>query len=611
MLKIENLTFRIAGRTLIENADTFIPDGHHVGLIGRNGTGKTTLLKLLVGEHHPDDGEISLPKGMRIGLVSQHPPSGEQTPLEAVLAADTERHDLEEELKDCDDGMRVAEIYIRLSEIDAHKAPTRAALILRGLGFSEEDQARPLSSFSGGWRMRVALASVLFTEPDLLLLDEPTNHLDLEACVWLEDYLVNYPRTIVFISHERSFLNRVADSIVELTGKKLKFYRGNYDQFVSNKELQEEHAQFARDKAETQIKHMQVFVDKFKAKASKAKQAQSRMKAIEKIKEGMEEVSQGDGKHIKFIFPSTDLMPPPILTCHKGLLYYEESKPVIQNLGFSLQPDMRLGLLGANGNGKTTLAKYIAGILPLREGYEHRSSGLKIAYFEQYQIENLRMNESAFDHMNAAWQGKTPEQIRNRLGQFGFGGDRAFQKVEVLSGGEKTRLNFALLTIEAPHLLILDEPTNHLDLDSKDALADALNKYKGGVIIISHDFDFLSKTVHDFWLISQKQVTPWEKDLKAYRQFILAGVRGESKKSQDKKAPSKKEKKPAVSVKEKEQLEKKLEKLTQKREKIIAELGEGSIYVDDPERANILVAEQETLNEEISTLEEEWVALQE
>lgn len=609
MLKIENLTFRISGRTLIENADLFIADGHHIGLIGRNGTGKTTLFKLLVGEHHPDDGEISYPKGMRIGLVDQHPPGGDQTPLEAVLAADTERADLEAELLDCDDGMRIGDIYVRLSELEAHKAPSRAALILKGLGFSEEDQGRPLSSFSGGWRMRVALASVLFSQPDLLLLDEPTNHLDLEACVWLEDYLVHYPRTIVFISHERSFLNRVANSIVELTGKKLKLYKGNYDQFVENKSLQEEHAQFARDKAEAQIKHMQVFVDKFKAKATKAKQAQSRMKAIEKIKEGMEDVAEGDGKHIKFIFPSTDLMPPPILTCHKGLLYYDEDKPVIQGLGFSMQPDIRLGLLGANGNGKTTLAKYIAGILPLREGYEHRSSQLKIAYFEQYQIENLRMEESAFDHLTAIWHGKMPEEVRNRLGQFGFGGDRAFQKVKVLSGGEKTRLNFALLTIEAPHLLILDEPTNHLDLDSKEALAESLQKYKGGVIIISHDFDFLSKTVDNFWLISNKTVTPWDKDLKAYRKFILESVRGASKKSEDKKAKKEKSKKPKDALKQKEQLEKKIQRLIERRESIVAELGEGSVYVDDPDKANRLVAQEEELGVEIAKLEDEWVNL--
>jgi ATP-binding cassette subfamily F protein 3 len=609
MIHIKDLSYRIGGRALFEDADLYIPDGHHVGLIGRNGAGKTTLFKLICGELHPDAGEITLPKNYRIGLVAQHPPSGDRTPLEEVLAADTEREDLMQELNNNPDPMREAEIHYRLIEIDAHKATSKAALILKGLGFSDEDQVKPLSSFSGGWRMRVALAGTIFAEPDLLLLDEPTNHLDLEACIWLEDYLKSYPKTILFISHEHSFLNNVADAICDLRNKGLKLYTGNYDTYVYTKELQEGLEEAERTKKETQIKHMQEFVDRFGAKASKAKQAQSRAKVIEKLKADMKEESTDKNFTFRFVFPEAPLLPPPILTVHQGVLSYVPEKPVLQNLSFSLLPNIRLGFLGANGNGKSTLAKFIVGILKLAQGDSHRDPKLKVGYFEQYQIENLRDEWSAYDHLNELWPQKTPEQIRARLGQFGFSGDRAFQKVGVLSGGEKTRLNFALITCEAPHLLILDEPTNHLDMESKNALAKAIKSFKGGVIIISHDFDFLEMTVDEFWLIGQKKVTPWNQSLKAYRKYII-NLANESEAKPEKQKVKTNPSKAAHHEKKTKELEKKIREHHEKLKKVEDALADPETYKDNAKFQNLL-SDQKEIKSVIEKSEAEWFQLQE
>lgn len=608
MIHIKDLSYRIGGRPLFEDADLYIPEGHHVGLIGRNGAGKTTLFKLICNELQPDAGEIMLPKHWRIGLVSQHPPSGDRTPLEEVLASDTEREDLMQELNNNPDPMREAEIHYRLIEIEAHKATSRAALILKGLGFSDEDQTKPLSSFSGGWRMRVALAGTIFAEPDLLLLDEPTNHLDLEACIWLEDYLKNYPKTILFISHERSFLNVVANAIVDLRNKEFKLYTGNYDTFMRTKELQEGLEEAERTKKETQIKHMQVFVDRFGAKASKAKQAQSRSKAIDKLKSEMKEESNEKSYTFKFMFPEAPVLPPPIVTVHQGVLAYVPEKPVLQNISFSLNPKLRLGLLGSNGNGKSTLAKFIVGNLKLVQGDTHRDPKLKVGYFEQYQIEALRDEWSAYDHLNELWPQKTPEQIRSRLGQFGFSGDRAFQKVGVLSGGEKTRLNFALITCEAPHLLIFDEPTNHLDMESKEALATSIKNFKGGVIIISHDFDFLEKTVEEFWLIGQKKITPWKESLKAYRKYII--TQGDNAPSKPEKVKAKNNAEKGIVEKRAKELEKKIRQLHAEKKKIDNQLADPAFYANASRELQKIMGEKEAIDLEIGNLEEEWFSLQ-
>jgi ATP-binding cassette subfamily F protein 3 len=519
MLTIADLTYRVAGRTLLDGASARIPDGWRVGLVGRNGTGKSTLLELIRGQLQPDAGAIETSAGGRIGMLAQEAPGGETTPIELVLAADGERAALLAEAEAAPDAARLAQIHDRLTAIGAHAAPARAAAILAGLGFNENMQHRPLASYSGGWRMRVALSAVLFSAPELLLLDEPTNHLDLEATAWLEDYLQTYPHTLLIVSHDRRLLNAVPDHILHLDRAKLTLYAGGYDAFEERRTLRIEQSRAEAAKQEVRRAHLQAFVDRFRAKATKARQAQSRLKMIAK----MAPVAViADDPTITFDFPVPPELRPPLIGIEKGAVGYEPGRPVLSGLDLRLDPDDRIALLGANGNGKSTLAKLLAGRLTLEAGRQHRSPKLKIGFFAQHQIEDMVPEDTPFTHLARLMPKAKPEEVRARLGRFGFGQDKAFVKVGALSGGERARLNFALITHDAPSLMIFDEPTNHLDIDSRAALAEAINDFSGAVILISHDWYLLELTMDRLWLVADSKVAPYDGDLEDYRRVMLA-----------------------------------------------------------------------------------------
>jgi ATP-binding cassette subfamily F protein 3 len=517
MLTISGLTYRVGGRVLIENASAQVNAGWKVGLVGRNGSGKSTLLDLIRGALQPDGGEIQLQKGMRIGFVAQEAPGGELTPIEAVLAADVERTALLA-AADKADGAAAAEIHDRLLALAAHAAPARAATILAGLGFDHADQQRPMRSFSGGWRMRVALAAALFAEPELLLLDEPTNHLDLEASLWLGEFLRRYQRSIILVSHDRQFIDDVADHVLHLGERRLTLYSGGYESFVRTRREALARQQALAARQEATRKHLQAFVDRFHAKASKARQAQSRLKMLARL----EPVALAEAEPpARFDFPEPPQLAPPLLTLDNVAVGYEPGKPVLHRLDFRLDPDDRIALLGANGNGKSTFARLIAGRLAPFSGEERRSPKLRCGFFAQHQIEELDGEASAFQHLARLMPKASAEAVRARLARFGFTEDNVFAKAAGLSGGEKARLNFALLTHEAPPLLILDEPTNHLDIEAREALVTALGDYAGAVIIISHDWHLISLTADRLWLVADGTARPWEGDLDDYKRHLL------------------------------------------------------------------------------------------
>ncbi len=518
MLTISGLTYRIAGRMLIDDASAQIAAGWKVGLIGRNGTGKSTLLDLIRGERQVDGGEILLPQDWRIGFVSQEAPGGDESPLELVVAADEERTQLLHAAETEHDGVRAAELHERLNEIDAHAAPARAAAILAGLGFNHEAQQQPMTSFSGGWRMRVALAAALFSAPDLLLLDEPTNHLDLEASLWLADFLRRYNKTLLLVSHDRQFLDDVVDHILHLGEKKLTLYSGGYEDFMRlrRETLARQTALAARQDLER--KRLQAFVDRFRAKASKARQAQSRVKALAKL----EPISLSeDEPPIRFAFPEPKELAPPLITIDRVSVGYEPGKPVLHNLDLRLDPDDRIALLGANGNGKSTFARLLAGRLKPFSGEIRSAPRLRCGYFAQHQIDELEPDATPFDHLTKLMPGATPQAVRARLARFGFDVDKVFVKAGDLSGGEKARLTFALITVDAPPLLILDEPTNHLDLEAREALVAAINDYAGAVVLISHDWHLLSLVADQLWLVANGTVRSYDGDLEDYRRMVL------------------------------------------------------------------------------------------
>ena len=531
MLTISSLIYRIAGRALFEDATAQIPDGHRVGLVGRNGAGKSTLLGLILGELHTDGGSVEINRGARIGIVAQEAPSGPQTPVDVVLAADAERAALLAEAETAHDPDRIGEIHARLDDIDAHAAPARAAQILAGLGFNDTMQQQPMSSFSGGWRMRVALAAVLFSEPDLLLLDEPTNHLDLEATVWLEAYLKSYPRTLLLVSHDRQILNSSVDHILHLDQRVLTYYTGGYDDFVKLRAEKIAQSRALTAKQEERRKHLQSFVDRFRAKASKARQAQSRMKMIERM--GPIAMLQEDPS-VVFDFPAPAELSPPLIALDGVSVGYEPGKPILKGLDLRIDPDDRIALLGANGNGKSTFAKLIAGRLDPMVGSQHRSNKLRCGFFAQHQIEDMTPDGTPFSHLAELLPKAREMEIRNRLGRFGFSGDKAFVKVKDLSGGERARLNFALITFDAPPMLILDEPTNHLDIDSREALAEAINEFPGAVILISHDWHLLELTADRLWLVGEGKVRPFDGDLEDYRKLMLGQRSGKRREAEPK-----------------------------------------------------------------------------
>ena len=525
MLTISGITYRIAGRTLIEDASAQIPDGWKVGLIGRNGTGKSTLLDLIRGERALDGGSIALPRDARIGFVAQEAPSGTTTPLQAVLAADDERQRLLAEADHSTDAARVAEIHERLATIGAHSAEARAAGILAGLGFSHDEQNQPLSNFSGGWRMRVALAGVLFAEPELLLLDEPTNHLDLEASLWLADFLRRYRNTLLLVSHDRQFLDDVVDHILHLGERRLTLYSGGYEDFARTRREHLARQQALAARQDEERKRLQAFIDRFRAKATKASQAQSRMKALARLQPIA--LSQEEPP-LHLAFPEPPELAPPLLSLYQVAVGYEPDKPVLRRLDLRLDPDDRIALLGANGNGKSTFARLIAGRLVPMSGEITRAKRFACGYFAQHQIEELDPAASAYDHLARLMPKAVPETIRARLARFGFDEDKVFVAAQSLSGGEKSRLNFALMSVDAPPLLILDEPTNHLDIEAREALVAAINEFSGAVVIVSHDWHLLSLVADRLWLVADGTVQPFEGDLDDYRQLVLAPTTNES-----------------------------------------------------------------------------------
>jgi len=519
MLTLTGLTYRIAGRTLLDEASLRIPDGWKVGLVGRNGTGKSTLLDLIRGALTADSGEIASSKGTRIGFVAQEAPGGAATPLETVLAADEERLALLREAESAADPARTAEIHERLDMIEAHRAPARAATILAGLGFDHAAQQQPMTSFSGGWRMRVALAAALFAEPDLLLLDEPTNHLDLEASLWLADFLKRYRNTVLLVSHDRQFLDDVVDHIVHLADLKLTLYSGDYESFLRQRRETLTQRQALAQRQEGERKRLQAFIDRFRAKASKARQAQSRVKALARLEPI--EVAQ-DEAPVRFDFPEPQELAPPLITLDRVAAGYEPGKPVLRGLDLRLDPDDRIALLGANGNGKTTFARLLAGRLQPFAGEIRRAPRLRAGYFAQHQIDELEPEATPFDHLAGLMPDRAPEAVRARLARFGFGADKVFVKARDLSGGEKARLTFALITADAPTLLILDEPTNHLDLEARDALIAGINDFPGAVVLVSHDWHLLSLAADRLWLVAEGTVKPYDGDLEDYRRLVLA-----------------------------------------------------------------------------------------
>ena len=518
MLTLTDLTYRIGGRTLIEGASAQINAGWKVGLIGRNGAGKSTLLDLIRGVLQPDAGELRRQNGVRLGFVAQEAPGGEATPLEIVLASAEERARLLAEAEGTADTARAAEIHDRLLAIEAHSAPARAAGILAGLGFDHADQQRAMASFSGGWRMRVALAAALFAEPDLLLLDEPTNHLDLEAALWLGEFLRRYRQTLILVSHDRQFIDAVADHILHLGERRLTLYSGGYETFLRTRREALARQQALAAKQETERKHLQAFVDRFHAKATKASQAQSRLKMLARLQPvALAETEPA----IRFEFPEPPNLAPPLLTLDGVAVGYDPGEPVLRRLDLRLDPDDRIALLGANGNGKSTLARLIAGRLAPMAGESRRAPRFACGYFAQHQIEELDAAASPFDHLARLMPKAPAEQLRARLARFGFGQDQVFVRAGELSGGEKARLNFALISHAAPPLLILDEPTNHLDIEAREALVEALGDFPGAVVIISHDWHLLSLTADRLWLVADGTARAWDGDLDDYRRYLL------------------------------------------------------------------------------------------
>ena len=517
MINFKNISFSIGGVSLLEETSAFVPTGHKVGIVGRNGAGKTTLFKLIQKELIIDGGVIEIPRNFKVGSVAQEAPSTEETLLDTVLAADVERAELLRDSEIETDPNKIANIHIRLADIDAYSADARASSILTGLGFSQNDQKSPCSSFSGGWRMRVALASVLFSNPDLLLLDEPTNYLDFEGTAWLENYLQKFKNTVLVISHDRSLLNKSVNGILHLSNKNLQFYSGNYDSFDNERRVQLEQKISLKNKQDAQRAHIQSFVDRFKAKASKARQAQSRIKILEKMKPI---VIEEDQKIPRFKFDEAIKFAPPLVTLDKASVGYNDVE-VLKDINIQINPDDRIGLLGVNGEGKSTFSKLIAKKIKLINGSLQIPQKLKIGYFAQHQLDELRPKETAFEHVYAKLKSEIPSKVRARLGSAGFAADTMDLQVKRLSGGQKARLLLLLVVIEKPDLLILDEPTNHLDIESREALIMALNDYSGSLILVSHDAFLVERLVDRLLIVKNGGVSEFSGDIHEYRDLVL------------------------------------------------------------------------------------------
>jgi ATP-binding cassette subfamily F protein 3 len=617
MLHINDVTLRLGPRVLFDRASAALPDNARIGFVGRNGAGKTTFFRMIAGEMAPESGTISYPRQMRLGRVEQEAPGGPQTLIDFVLDADLERAALTRESETAADPHRIAEIHMRLADIDAHAAPARASGILAGLGFDEEAQNRPLSAFSGGWRMRVALAAVLFSAPDLLLLDEPTNYLDLEGTLWLIDYLQRYPATILVISHDRDLLDAVADHILHLDAAKLTLWRGNYSGFEKQRREQQAILLKHKKKQDDQRKHLQSFVDRFRAKATKAAQAQSRLKMLAK----MEPIAAiVDGHILPFHLPSPARpLSPPIVAMEDAIVGYGEA-PVLTRLSLNIAEDDRIGLLGSNGNGKSTFAKLVAGRLQQQGGVVRRSSKLQVGFFAQHQVDDLDEKATPYQCVADLMRDATEAKIRAKCAQFGFPNIKADTRIAQLSGGEKARLLMGLASFNGPHLLILDEPTNHLDIDSRAALIEAINDFEGAIILVSHDRHLLEACADRLWLVADGTVRAFDGDVDDYKKFVLerAGAGGGRSGRKDRAIAAKRpEQRPAApGRKDAAPLKKRIWAIEEKMRKfqdLIARvdktLAHPASFAKDPARAAQLAAQRGDLEKALLLAEEEWLAL--
>jgi ATP-binding cassette subfamily F protein 3 len=620
MLHINDLSYRIEGRPVLDRATVAIPSGHKVGLVGRNGAGKTTLLRLLRGELAPDDGSVSMPRNARLGYVAQEAPDGESSLIDWVLSADVERAALLAEAEQATDPHRMAEIQIRLTDIDAHSAPARAARILAGLGFDEAAQKRPCREFSGGWRMRVALAAVLFLKPDILLLDEPTNYLDLEGTLWLENHLRTYPHTVLLVSHDRDLLNRVVGAILHLERGKLTLYNGGYDDFEEARREKQRLEMKLKKKQEEQRRHLQAFVDRFRAKASKAAQAQSRIKALAKMQPI---AAQIDDRVVPFLFPDPQkTIASPLLRLEKASAGYVAENPVLSGLDLRIDNDDRIAILGQNGNGKSTLAKLIAGRLAPLSGHVFGAQKITVGYFAQHQLDDLNPSATPYDYMLKLMPQATEAERRTKLGTFGFSADKADIRCRNLSGGEKARLSLALTAFDGPHILILDEPTNHLDVDSREALIHALMEYSGAVILISHDRHLIEATADRLWLVRDGSVKPYDGDMESYRALLLEerGAKGAERqddrgdgdarptRSDQRRAAA--ERRAGLAPLKKAMLaaEQQVERLSREIAALDKLLADPQLYLADPKRAQSAAQQRGQISKALADAEDSWLA---
>jgi ATP-binding cassette subfamily F protein 3 len=617
MLTITDLTYRIQGRPLFEGASLVLPDGAKAGFVGKNGSGKTTLFRLILGQISVDAGSIEVNKRARIGAVAQEAPATELSVLETVMAADIERARLMSEAETATDAHRIAEIHTRLADIDAHTAEARASTILKGLGFEQDRQLGPTSELSGGWRMRVALAGVLFSQPDLLLLDEPTNYLDLEGTLWLEKYLATYPYTVFMISHDRDLLNKAVSSIVHLERGKLTLYSGGYDTFEDTRRMQMELNNKAREKTLEQIAHMQAYVDRFRYKASKARQAQARLKMIARLKPP---AALFDEYAAPFTFQNPKkALASPMLTFEDVSVGYGDHV-VLRHITNRIDPDDRIALVGVNGNGKSTFAKLLAGDLKPMGGQMRKGKGLEIAYFAQHQMDKLKPEQTPLEHVASLMPYDSEARRRSRVAQMGLTTSRMDTLVKNLSGGERARLLLGLITFAGPGMLILDEPTNHLDIDSRDALVEALNEFTGAVLIISHDRHLIEATVDKLWIAQNGTIEEFDEDLDSYQRMLTSGkdrpvktaapqmaVAIDRKAARQDAAARRAEVAPLrKSIKEAEQ---KLGRLRAELEKVEAILGNPRTYDGAPERIALLGKDKARFAADIAATEERWLTL--
>lgn len=606
MIDINDITIRIGSKVLLEHASAHISDGQKVGIVGANGCGKSTLFKVLLGEQETETGDVFFPNGYQVATVAQEQKDINIQVLDFVLAADKERVDLLERLKTAAE-FEIAEIHERLKLIGASSAEARASAILNGLGFKNEDFQRPIKEFSGGWRMRLALAAALFQPSDILLLDEPTNHLDLEASIWLENHLRKYTGTLLLISHDKYILNDLCNYIIHFENRKLNTYSGNYDIFCRTRTMQRELQAKQIEKQEAKRKHLQSFIDRFRYKATKAKQAQSRIKMLEKLEVLTPLTNEYSSS---FDFPQPQNLASPLITLEDVSVGYDE-KVVLKNLSFSITNNDRIALLGANGNGKSTLAKLLSGRLLPMSGKIKSTPKLEVGYFAQHQSEELPLDLTPTEYLSSLMPDISETNIRAHLGHFGLSQEKSITKIAKLSGGEKARLLFALMTRKKPALLILDEPTNHLDIDGRDALIESLNAYQGAVILITHDLHLIELIADDLWLIKNHLCKPYQGDLEDYKHLLLEDKTIGKKTKENQPAPQPKKENNYFEIKQLNSDIKRIEKLLEKLNKQKSEMEN---LFSEPQSTESLISLQKDfsyLEKQISETEEEWLMLSE